>query len=58
MRPTTHNHVRREQQQLSTAGHGLEGHADPKVMHNAANCSIVLVGMLPDSIAMKLGLDP
>jgi hypothetical protein len=40
------------------AGHGLEGHTDAKVLRNAANCSIPLAGMLPDSVAMKKGHDP
>jgi hypothetical protein len=35
------------------AGHGLKGHADVKALHDAANCSIALVGMLPDEIAVK-----
>jgi hypothetical protein len=40
------------------AGHSPEGHADEKVLHNAANCTIALTGMLPDSVAMNKGCNP
>jgi hypothetical protein len=53
MRPAADSHAHREQPLLSVAGHSLEGYADAKTSRNASNCSIALVGMLPDGVAMK-----
>ncbi len=52
---TAYSHEHREQPQLSITRYGLEGHADVKVLRNAANRSIALTGMLPDGRAMKKG---
>jgi hypothetical protein len=53
MRPAADSHSYREQPLLSVAGQGLEGYVDAKTSCNAANCSIALAGMLPDSVAVK-----
>ncbi len=40
------------------AGHGPEGHTNLNALHDASNCSIAQVGMLPDNVAVKMVGDP